>query len=68
MPRVLALVPDLLFGSRVQGTLQAAGHEVELMGGPERLAERLQAEPHVSVLIVDLTSADLDGPALVQSL
>ena len=36
MARVVALVPDLLFGSRVQGDLQAAGHEVAL----GRLARR----------------------------
>ena len=29
--RVAALVPDLLFGSRVQGSLTAAGHEVVLV-------------------------------------
>lgn len=28
MARVAVVVPDLLFGSRVQGGLQAAGHEV----------------------------------------
>jgi len=28
MARVLALVPDLLFGSRVQGSLTAAGDDV----------------------------------------
>ena len=27
------LIPDLLFGSRVQAGLRAAGHEVELVGG-----------------------------------
>ena len=32
MARVVALVPDLLFGSRVQGDLRAAGHEVTLAG------------------------------------
>ena len=41
MARVLALVPDLLFGSRVQGALTAAGHEVELIGDEARLRERL---------------------------
>ena len=32
MARVVALVPDLLFGSQVQGMLAAAGDEVELVG------------------------------------
>jgi DNA-binding NarL/FixJ family response regulator len=68
MARVLALVPDLLFGSRLQGSLQGAGHELELIGEPARVAGRLKDEPRVTVLIVDLTSDDLDGAGLVRSL
>ncbi|HYM54925.1 MAG TPA: hypothetical protein VES97_06150, partial [Solirubrobacteraceae bacterium] len=60
MARVLALVPDLLFGSRVQGALTAAGHEVEMIGDRERLRERLQDDRALAaVLVVDLTDADL---------
>lgn len=44
MARVLALTRDLLFGSRVQGALQGAGHEVELVDGEARVRERLGAE------------------------
>ena len=65
MARVAAVIPDLLFGSRVQSALQAAGHEVELLprepAGPEEVAG-------AAVLVVDLTSADLDGAALVERL
>jgi DNA-binding response OmpR family regulator len=70
MARVLALVPDLLFGSRVQGALTAAGHEVELIGDKERLRERLaeSEEPPAQLLIVDLTDARLDGAALREAL
>ena len=70
MARVLALVPDLLFGSRVQGSLVAAGDEVELFGDVPRLRERLSApdEPRPDVLVVDLTDAQLDGPSLHESL
>jgi DNA-binding NarL/FixJ family response regulator len=70
MARVLALVPDLLFGSRVQGSLQGAGHEVELIGEQKRLGDRLQdpAAAPVAVLVVDLTSDGLDRAALVRSL
>lgn len=32
MARVLAFVPDLLFGSSVLAALQGAGHEVKLVG------------------------------------
>jgi DNA-binding NarL/FixJ family response regulator len=70
MARVLALVPDLLFGSRLQAALTAAGHDLELIGTPDRLRERLRdrAAPADSVLVVDLTDERLDGAALVQSL
>jgi len=68
--RVLALVPDLLFGSRVQGDLSAGGHEVALISDQARLRERL-ADPEADaarVLVVDLTDPDLDGAAIVESL
>ncbi len=70
MARVLALVPDLLFGSRVHGALSAAGDEVELIADVGRLRERLSAadEPHADVLVVDLTDAQLDGATLHESL
>jgi hypothetical protein len=70
MARVLALVPDLLFGSRLQGALTPAGHEVELIGGERELRERLSAEPAPAgaVLIVDLTNDDLNGAGIVESL
>jgi DNA-binding response OmpR family regulator len=64
---VLVLVPDLLFGSQVQGMLAAAGDEVELAGDENRARDRLgdAAAPAVAVLVVDLTTDALDGPALV---
>jgi CheY-like chemotaxis protein len=68
MARVLALVPDLLFGSRVQAALQGAGHELELVADAGPVADRLDGSPAVAVLIVDLTSDDLDGAGLVRSL
>jgi hypothetical protein len=60
--RVVALIPDLLFGSQVQGKLLAAGHAVELVGDMERLAEQAQA---ADVLVADLTD-DLDSAAIVR--
>ena len=70
MARVLALIPDLLFGSRVQSSLSAAGHDVELIGGEQRLRDRLKdaAASATAVLVVDLTNEDLDGATLVESL
>jgi DNA-binding NarL/FixJ family response regulator len=70
MTRVVALIPDLLFGSQVQGMLAAAGDEVELVGDEDRLRERLGDvdAPAVDVLVMDLTNEDLDGPVLVEAL
>jgi CheY-like chemotaxis protein len=77
MARVLALTGDLLFGSRVQGALVLAGHEVELVADEPRLRQRLAeagdpardpAGPPVDVLVVDLTDERLDGAAIVRSL
>lgn len=65
MARVAAVVPDLLFGSRVQAALQAAGHDVELLSREPAAAEEVAG---AAVLVVDLTSPDLDGAALVERL
>ncbi|MGH2864828.1 MAG: hypothetical protein ACRDJX_06210 [Solirubrobacteraceae bacterium] len=74
MAHVLALTRDLLFGSQVQGALALAGNEVELAADRRRLAELLAAargvrdRPAADVLVVDLTDAELDGAAIVESL
>jgi CheY-like chemotaxis protein len=67
MARVLALVPDLLFGSRVQASLAAAGHEVQLIGAGQQARELLEAE-RAGVLVVDLTDASFDGAAVREAL
>jgi DNA-binding NtrC family response regulator len=65
MARVALLSPDLLFGSKVQGALELAGHTVNRFEAAERL--RAAAQFH-ALLILDLTAEDIDGPALVQSM
>jgi hypothetical protein len=52
MARVALLCPDLLFGSKVQGALRAAGHEVVPVDGPVPGGD-------ADLLVVDLT-ADAD--------
>jgi hypothetical protein len=48
--RVVAFVPDLLFGSNVLGALRAAGHEVRLVGTLD------ETDLHdTEVLVIDLT-------------
>lgn len=70
MARVLALTADLLFGSRIQGDLTAAGNEVELIGDEARLRARLGEtdKPVADVLVVDLTDAQLEGASVVEAL
>jgi hypothetical protein len=46
--RIVAFIPDLLFGSNVVGALTAAGHEVQLTSSP--------SEVDADVLIIDLTA------------
>lgn len=54
MARVVAFVPDLLFGSNVQGLLAAGGHDVVLVTSAAAAGEALAAG--ADVLLVDLTS------------
>jgi len=63
--RVVALVPDLMFGSRVQSMLETAGHEVTLTGAEDEA--RTEAE-FADVLVVDLTTDAVDGVMLVDSM
>jgi DNA-binding NarL/FixJ family response regulator len=70
MAQVLALVPDLLFGSRLQAALDAAGEKLQLVADEQLLRARLAdgSLPAPDVLIVDLTDAELDGAGIVESL
>jgi hypothetical protein len=65
MASVVAFIPDLLFGSRVQAALLADGHTVELIADSEAVAGVLAG---TRVLVVDLTDEDYGGIALVESL
>ncbi|MBU3674479.1 MAG: hypothetical protein FGM34_05420 [Solirubrobacteraceae bacterium] len=60
MAAVVALVPDLLFGSKVEGMLAAGGHEVTLVADPARA---LELAGEADVLVVDLAGGQVDGPA-----
>jgi hypothetical protein len=50
---IVALIPDLLFGSNVVGALSAAGHEVQLV-------PTLEGAIEADALIVDLTADAAD--------
>ena len=65
MARVAALVPDLLFGSKVVSMLEQAGHQVMLCAQEDEAWS--QAE-QAQVLVVDLTSDEVDGATLVDSM
>lgn len=65
MARVLALVPDLLFASKVQAMLAGDGHEVELASSEPDAWDQVAG---TDVLVVDLTDPDLDGVGIVDTL
>lgn len=65
MRRVIAVVPDLFFATRIAATGKATGVEVSLLGMPQAL-ERISSDPPDMVLL-DL-HADGDAPALVRAL
>ncbi len=53
MARVVAFIPDLLFGSNVLGALTGAGHETVLVSDQAGLDREL---PSADALVVDLTT------------
>lgn len=57
MARVIAFVPDLLFGSNVVGALRASGHEVRLVSALEDVTVG-----DANVLVIDLTA---EAPARI---
>jgi DNA-binding response OmpR family regulator len=63
--RIALLSPDLLFGSKVQGSLEIAGHAVSRFATGERL--RVAAQFH-DLVIFDLTAEGIDGPALLHTM
>jgi len=70
MTRVVTFTADLLFGSRVQGSLAAAGEDVQLVSDREslRAAVRGGSDRAPEVLVVDLTDAALRGADEVRAL
>lgn len=65
MARVVAYIPDLLFGSQVQGALGAAGHEVELVAGEAALRAKLT---RAEALVLDLTDDGAGRVSMVDAL
>jgi CheY-like chemotaxis protein len=63
--RVVAFIPDLLFGSKVQGMLAQAGHDVALVASADAAPGALTG---ADVLLVDLVSAGAAGVALLETL
>jgi hypothetical protein len=51
--RIVAFIPDLLFGSNVVGALRAAGHEVALVSDQDGVRRELLG---AQALVVDLTA------------
>jgi hypothetical protein len=61
LARVVALAPDLFFGSKIKETLASAGHDVEMCGTvPEVEAQAGESD----MVIVDLHAEGLDPAEL----
>ena len=65
MARVVAYVPDLLFGSNVLGALQAAGHDAVLAPDPQSVRRELAG---AQALVVDLTADPADRIAQLSTI
>ena len=63
--RVALLCPELLFGSKIEGALRAAGHDVQRWDDPEAVRATVEKG---DVLVVDLTDPDLDGASAIARL
>jgi DNA-binding response OmpR family regulator len=59
MARIALLCPDLLFGSKVEGALRAAGHQVDRFDASDQARA---AAPSHDVVVVDLNASEYDGP------
>jgi hypothetical protein len=62
--RVVAFIPDLLFGSNVLGALRAAGHDAVLVSDSDGIRREL---PDAQALVVDLTADAGERIALVNA-
>jgi hypothetical protein len=63
--RVVAFIPDLLFGSNVLGALGAAGHETVLVSDGESIGRELSG---ADLLVVDLTADAAERIVLVSGI
>lgn len=65
MARVVAFVPDLLFGSQVQGALRTAGHDAELAADERGVRDAIAG---ADVLVIDLTDEAARRVAAVEEI
>lgn len=57
MARIVAVAPDLMFASRIEATLTAAGHDVELVSSVAEASDLDRAD----LLVVDLDREPADA-------
>ena len=63
MARVVAHLPDLLFGSKVQGMLAAGGHDVQVAATPQAALDQLAG---ADLLVLDLCEDAADRLAILR--
>jgi CheY-like chemotaxis protein len=65
MARIALLCPDLMFGSRVEEALRAAGHDVTRYSGEDMARAAVDVS---DALVMDLDADEFDAPMLVESM
>lgn len=63
--RVVALAPDLMFGSKLLAALEGAGYEVQLV---QTVDGAVAAAQGADVLVADLAAGDVDAAQLLAAL
>lgn len=64
MARIAALVPDLMFASRVEATLRTSGHDVEFVSAVESIEGDGERPDLVIVDLGEIDASELAGRGL----
>ena len=67
MAKLLAIIPDLIFSTKVFSTARSLGVDIVGARTPEIIAQRLDAEP-IELVILDLNATTLDPIAAIRQI
>jgi len=67
-PVIIALTDDLMVGTRITGTLGAAGYAVQLVGDAEALLTAAREGRGASAVVLPFAARTVDGVAAIRAL